>query len=87
MVRVEYEGRNRLVRSIRHKETPRRQVIACLRDLTGREQDLPVGTEGTGNVVMAIRSGGRGDVTETHIAWREPPFTRGAFVSDDRTMP
>ena len=41
VVRVEDEGRNRFVRSIRQKETPRRQVIACLRDLTGREQDLP----------------------------------------------
>jgi len=30
------------------------------------------GTTPTGNVLMAIRPGGQGDATATHVAWREP---------------
>ncbi|MHC4401685.1 MAG: outer membrane protein assembly factor BamB family protein [Planctomycetota bacterium] len=37
-----------------------------------QQGDLPAGAqrERTGNVLLAIRPGGRGNVTDTHVAWR-----------------
>jgi len=39
-----------------------------------------------GNVVMAIRPGGRGDVTRTHVAWRDErsaPYSSSPVVVGD----
>ncbi|MBM4040301.1 MAG: hypothetical protein FJ290_17480 [Planctomycetes bacterium] len=36
------------------------------------EPPLGAPRKGTGNVLLAIRPGGRGDVADTHVAWRVP---------------
>ncbi|MCX6901583.1 MAG: PQQ-binding-like beta-propeller repeat protein [Verrucomicrobia bacterium] len=46
----------------------------------------PAAATQTGNVLMAIRPGGQGDATATHVAWREPraaPYVPSPLLYED----